>query len=52
MKPVSEDAFCIHLNMYLDCMSEFIHILNYGEGEIHFRVITADTGTSRMVKGM
>ena len=23
-----------------------------GEGEIHFRVITADTGTSGMVTGM
>ena len=23
-----------------------------GEGEIHFRVITADTGTPRMVSGM
>ena len=25
MKPVSEEAFYIHLNIYLDCMSEFIH---------------------------
>ena len=24
----------------------------YGDGEIHFRVITADTGTSGMVTGM
>ena len=25
MRPVSEEAFYIHLNIYLDCMSEFIH---------------------------
>ena len=25
MKPVSEEAFYMHLNIYLDCMSEFIH---------------------------
>ena len=40
------------INAFLFHFWDFKKLLINGEGEIHFRVLTADTGTSGMVKGM